>query len=147
MSHEHHEPLVVNRRIRIPASEFEWSFARSGGPGGQNVNKVNTKALLRWDLNATESLPADVMERFRKNCRRRITSEGEFLITSQRFRDQAKNVQDCLDKLRDLLAAAAVKPKVRKKTKPSRASKERRLRNKREHADKKKQRKRPRLDD
>lgn len=139
--------LKVTRRIRVPMTEFDWTFARSGGPGGQNVNKVNTKAQLRWNLAETEALPPDVMERFRKKCRRRITSDGEFLISSQRYRDQGRNVQDCLDKLRDLLADAAVRPKQRKKTKPTRASKERRLKSKREQAQKKKARKPPRMDE
>jgi ribosome-associated protein len=141
------EILTVNRRIRIPLSEFEWTFARSGGPGGQNVNKVSSKAQLRWKLAATESLPADVKQRFVQHYKRRITKEGEFLIGSQRYRDQGKNVADCLEKLRELLLAVAVAPTPRKKTKPSRGAKERRLKGKREHSQRKQMRKAPRRDD
>jgi len=139
--------LIVTRRIRIPLSEFEWSFARSGGPGGQNVNKVSTKAQLRWKVHETESLPDDVKERFTQKYRRRITKEGEFLTSSQRYRDQPKNVDDCLQKLRELILTVVKPPKRRKKTKPSRASKERRLQQKRERSERKRQRKPPRRND
>jgi len=141
------ETLDVNRRIRIPLSEFEWTFARSGGPGGQNVNKVSSKAQLRWKLDEAESLPADVKQRFVQAYRRRITTDGEFLITSQRYRDQAKNVADCLEKLRELLLAVATAPTPRKKTKPSRGAKERRLKGKREHSQRKQMRQPPRRDE
>ena len=146
MSNDRDE-LVVNRRIRIPLSEFAWSFARSGGPGGQNVNKVSSKAQLRWKIDETQSLPEDVKERFVRKYHRRITKDGEFLTSSQRYRDQPKNVNDCLEKLRELILAVAVAPKPRKKTKPSRASKERRLQGKRERAKRKQMRKQPRGDE
>jgi len=139
--------LVVSRRIRIPLDEFEWTFARSSGPGGQNVNKTSTKAQLRWKLDESPSLPDDVKQRFRTQCRRRMTKDGECLITSQRYRDQQKNVDDCLNKLRDLLKQAVTPPKKRKQTKPTRASKERRLRQKKQRGEKKKQRKPPKLDE
>lgn len=136
--------LVVNDRIRIPLTEFDFSFSRSSGPGGQNVNKLNTKATLRWDVAGSPSLPETVRRRFMEKFRRRITVEGELVITSQRFRDQGRNVADCLAKLRDLLAEAAVAPKPRKKTKMSRRQKEKRLRQKRERSQKKQLRKDPR---
>jgi len=119
--------LEVNDRVRIPDEEFSWTFVRSGGPGGQNVNKVASKAVLRWNVVASPNLPDDIKNRLRQQQSRRITGDGDFLITSQRYRDQERNRLDCLEKLGDMLRAAAVKPKVRRKTKPSRGSRERRL--------------------
>ncbi len=80
--------LTVNSRISIPHEEFEFSFARSGGPGGQNVNKVNSKALLRWPVVTSAALPPDVRARFLARYRSRLTVEGEVIVTSQRYRDQ-----------------------------------------------------------
>ncbi|MEX0702860.1 MAG: alternative ribosome rescue aminoacyl-tRNA hydrolase ArfB [Planctomycetales bacterium] len=139
--------LVVDPRIAVPRSEFEFSFVRSSGPGGQNVNKVATKARLRWPVLESPSLPEDVRERFVARHRRRITREGEFVISSQRYRDQARNVADCLDKLREMLADAAVAPKRRKKTKPSRGARERRLTEKRQQSERKRRRRPPRREE
>ena len=119
--------LEVNDRVRIPDEEFSWTFVRSGGPGGQNVNKVASKAVLRWNVVASPNLPDDIKNRLRQQQSRRITGDGDFLITSQRYRDQERNRLDCLEKLGEMLRAAAVRPKVRRKTKPSRGSQERRL--------------------
>ncbi|MGH7225010.1 MAG: alternative ribosome rescue aminoacyl-tRNA hydrolase ArfB [Gemmataceae bacterium] len=119
--------LEINDRIRIPDEEFSWTFVRSGGPGGQNVNKVASKAVLRWNVVASPSLSDDIKERLRQQQRRRITGDGDLLLTSQRYRDQERNRLDCLEKLREMLRAAAVTPKARRKTKPSRGAKERRL--------------------
>lgn len=126
--------LEVNPHLRVPETEFEWSYVRSGGPGGQNVNKVASKAVLRWHLSASPSLPADVKARLRAREANRITTEGELVLTSQRFRDQERNRQDCLDKLREMIARAAARPKVRRKTKPTRGSQEARLRAKKRRA-------------
>ena len=122
--------LEVGRRIRIPLREFHFQFARSSGAGGQNVNKVNTKATLRWDVEDSESLPEDLRERFCAKYRRRISREGELVLSSQRFRDQGRNVADCLEKLRGMLEEVARPVKKRKATKPTRSSKERRLKEK-----------------
>jgi ribosome-associated protein len=119
--------LEISDRIRIPDEEFSWSFVRSGGPGGQNVNKVASKAVLRWNFVASPSLPDDIKARLQQQQRRRITSDGDLLLTSQRYRDQERNRLDCLDKLAEMLRAAAVVPKKRRKTKPSRGAHERRL--------------------
>lgn len=139
--------LDVNSRIRIPCGEFEWSVARSSGPGGQNVNKVNSKVVLRWNVALSESLPGDVRERFVTAYRRRITAEGDLVLSSERFRDQPKNVTDCLEKLRELLLAVATAPKPRRPVKPTRASKVRRITAKRERTQTKERRRPPRLDD
>ena len=139
--------LIVNSRIRIPMSEFSFSYMRSAGPGGQNVNKVSTKVRLRWGVLESPNLPGTVKERFRTKYARRMTAQGEILITSQRTRDRSRNVDDCLEKLREMLAEAAVVPKPRKKTKPSKASREKRLQRKREQAAKKQRRRRPMLDE
>ncbi|MDA0999853.1 MAG: alternative ribosome rescue aminoacyl-tRNA hydrolase ArfB [bacterium] len=132
--------LVVNRRIHIPLREFHFQFARSGGAGGQNVNKVNTKAILRWAVSGSPSLPADVRDRFCERYRRRITREGELVLASQRFRDQGRNVADCLEKLRQLIEEVATAPKRRRPTRPTKAAKERRLGEKHRLSEKKKRR-------
>lgn len=142
----HSEPLRINPRIAIPRSELLFSFVRSSGPGGQNVNKVASKAVLRWSVANSPSLPADVRLRLTSANRRRINDRGELILTSQRYRDQARNIDDCLDKLRQLVLAAASPPKPRKKTRVPKAARESRLRTKRSVAEKKQRRKRP-LDD
>ena len=129
--------LNVTTRIVIPEEELHFSFARSGGPGGQNVNKVNSKATLRWNPSASAALPEDVRGRFLAKFANRLTNEGEIVITSQKSRDQPKNVADCLEKLREMLAAVAVPPKKRRPTNPSRASKKRRLADKKAQGAKK----------
>ncbi|MEX2187670.1 MAG: alternative ribosome rescue aminoacyl-tRNA hydrolase ArfB [Pirellulales bacterium] len=134
--------LVVNSRIAIPDQELSFTYARSSGPGGQNVNKVNSKAVLRWSLVANTSVPEDVRTRFSAKYRSRITVDGEIVISSERYRDQGRNTADCLDKLRAMLEAVATPPKKRRPTKPSRASRERRLKSKTEQSEKKKGRQR-----
>lgn len=135
--------LEVNERIRIPDDEFQWSYARSGGPGGQNVNKVASKAVLRWDLAASLSVPEDVKARLRAQQPSRMTVEGEMLVTSERFRDQERNRQDCLEKLGAMLLQAAVVPKARKKTKVSKGAKRARLADKKRNSARKQDRRRP----
>ncbi len=141
------EMLDVSPRIRVSCREFSWSAARSSGPGGQNVNKVNSKVILRWSVVQSASLPDDVRARFVATYPRRITIEGDLILSSERYRDQLKNVTDCLDKLRELLLAVAIAPKARRAVKPTKASKRRRLANKRERTETKARRRPPRLDD
>jgi ribosome-associated protein len=133
--------LDINANIHIPETELEWTYVRSSGPGGQNVNKVASKAVLRWNVPATTALPDDVKARLRAQQASRLTTEGDLLLTSQRYRDQERNRQDCLEKLRAIVTAATIVPKVRKKKKPTRASKERRLAAKKHRSAVKKQRK------
>lgn len=135
--------LEINSQIQIPDSEFRWSFVRSGGPGGQNVNKVASKAVLRWDLAASASVPEDVKARLRTLQRRRLTREGELVLSSQRYRDQGRNIEDCRDKLRDMILQAAAVPKARKASRPSRGARERRLREKRRRSLAKTRRRQP----
>jgi ribosome-associated protein len=129
--------LVVTAQLRIPLREFEFTFARSGGPGGQNVNKVNSKALLRWPVVRSPSVPDDVRRRLVARHRRRITAEGDLLVASQRFRDAGRNAADCLEKLREILAEAAAPVRPRKPTRPTRASIRRRIDDKRRKSQKK----------
>lgn len=126
--------------IELPVAELDFSFARSAGPGGQNVNKVNSKAILRWPILSSESLPAEVKERFLTRFANRITVDGDLVISSQKYRDQSKNVEDCLEKLRWMIATVAKAPSARKPTKPSRAAKEKRIESKKQLSQKKKQR-------
>jgi len=139
--------LIVNHRIRIPLAEIRFEFARSSGAGGQNVNKVSSKARLRWGIHTSQALPDDVRERFTRRYGRRITNDGEFVLASERYRDQGRNVQDCLDKLRDMLLGVATPPKRRVATRPGRAAKERRLSDKKRRAGVKRTRGRAGRDD
>lgn len=129
--------LFVNERITIPHAEFRFTYSRSGGPGGQNVNKVNSRVQLRWNLDRTAALPADVLERLRQQYHRQISSEGDLCLTSQRFRDQGRNVLDVLDKLATMVRAVAEPPKKRIRTRVSKGQKQRRLDNKRRLSEKK----------
>jgi ribosome-associated protein len=135
--------LEINDQLRIPETELEWSFVRSGGPGGQNVNKVASKAVLRWHLAGSPSVPEAVKARLRAHQRRRITGEGDLVLTSQRYRDQERNRQDCLDKLRELVLQAATPPRPRRPTRPTRGSREARLRAKRRRSATKAERRKP----
>src|ERR1700755_1467091 len=96
--------LRINADISIPRGEIRFTFVRSSGPGGQNVNKVASKAVLRWAPATSPSLPDAVRGRLLAQAGRQINDRGELVLASQRFRDQAKNIDDCLEKLRDLVA-------------------------------------------
>lgn len=135
--------LIVNEQISIPRDEFRIDFARSGGPGGQNVNKVESKAILRWDPSASPSLPADVRDRLLASLAGRLTGEGALVVTSQRTRDQGRNLEDCLEKVRRLVLAAAAPPKVRRATRPTRAARLRRAADKAHRSAIKRQRRDP----
>lgn len=124
----------------MPLEELRFSFARSSGPGGQNVNKVESKAVLRWDVGASRALPAPVLARFRARFARRISGEGVLVLASQRHRERERNVADCLARLEAMLAEAATPPKPRRPTRPTRAAKERRLAAKRHAARRKAER-------
>lgn len=123
--------------MRIPEREFEFTYARSSGPGGQNVNKVNSKAILRWNPSRSPSLSSIQIERLIRNIGHRLSSEGDLLIKSDRFRDQGRNREDCLVKFKEILAEALHVPKTRRKTKPSRSSRKKAKEGKAKHSEKK----------
>jgi ribosome-associated protein len=139
--------MNINDTVSIPDDELRFTFARASGPGGQNVNKVSSKAVLRWDLAANTSVPAEVKDRLRALQRRRVTNEGELVIQGQRFRDQGRNVLDCLARLREIVLEALAVPKPRKATRPSRAAKRRRLEAKRRQSRRKAGRREPGTED
>ena len=134
--------IVVNDGLRIPLSEVELRYVRSSGPGGQNVNKVATKAALRWPVATSPSLPDDVRRRFVARFGSRLTKHGELLLHCDTYRDRLRNRAECLARLRDMIAMVAAAPTPRRKTRPSRASKERRLLAKRLRSERKRQRNR-----
>lgn len=131
--------IVINERLAIPEEDLQWSFARSSGPGGQNVNKVNSKATLRWTPRQG-FLHRAAWIRFQESAKRYLTQDGSVVIQSQEFRDQLQNIEACREKLATLIRAALIAPKRRIKTKPSRASQRRRMDQKRRLSDKKKSR-------
>ena len=122
--------LVVRPGIEIPDSELEVAFIRSAGPGGQNVNKVASAVQLRFALDRSVALRDDVKARARVLAGQRLTDAGEILITSRSHRSQEQNRREAEDRLRELLLRALVAPKKRHATRPTRASKERRLESK-----------------
>ncbi|HEV7279185.1 MAG TPA: alternative ribosome rescue aminoacyl-tRNA hydrolase ArfB [Pirellulaceae bacterium] len=129
--------------IPLPEDEFSWSFVRSQGPGGQNVNKVNSKAVLRWNVRDSSAIPAGPKMRFTEKFANRIAHSGDLILTSDRYRDQPKNVEDCRTKLTEMLQSVWAAPKFRRPIRISKGAKERRLRAKKQRSEKKAGRKNP----
>lgn len=127
----------------IPDDEFDITFVKSSGKGGQNVNKVSTKAVLCWDVALTEFLRLEQKERFMNLFANRINQEGILIIRSDKHRSQKMNLQECFAKLHVMIIEASYKPKKRIPTKKSKGSQEKRLKQKQRHGEKKRQRQRP----
>lgn len=139
--------VVIDRRLVIPAAEIDMAFARSGGPGGQNVNKVASKVEIRWVPGESAALRSALHEHDRAwllaRLQSRLTNAGELIVTSTLTRDQTKNREDALTKLATIVREAMIRPKARRPTRPTRGARERRLQAKRHNSDRKQTRQRP----
>ncbi|MCL2709335.1 MAG: aminoacyl-tRNA hydrolase [Planctomycetaceae bacterium] len=133
--------MSVEGRMHIPPEQLEFTFVRSSGPGGQNVNKVSSKAQLRWNPGKSGLLSSEVLQRLETLFPSHFTKDGDLLITSQKTRDQLKNREDCLAKLQTMILKASTIPKPRKPTKRTKSSVRRRLEDKEKNAQKKEGRK------
>ena len=122
--------LVITPDVSIPDEEFEWKFIRSSGPGGQNVNKVASAVQLRFLLPRNVSLPVAARNRLRRLAGQRLIDDGSILISARSERSQEQNRRDALERLSELIRAALIEPKIRKKTRPTLGSKERRIESK-----------------
>jgi len=131
--------IEISPSLQIDERQLQIDYVRASGPGGQNVNKVATAAQLRFDVQAS-GLPEDVQARLTHLAGNRMTSEGLLLIEAKRFRTQEQNREDAIQRFVELVRKALVKPKARKKTKPTQASKEERLQEKKRRAEIKKMR-------
>lgn len=140
------EDLWITDFLSIPASEFEVTYSRSSGPGGQNVNKVNSKVSVHWQLSTNLSLPEPVRIRLRQLAGSRLNSDGSILVVSQEHRDQVGNQRECMTKIRELILLAMRPPKPRRPTQPTRSSQRRRLADKKSTSDKKSMRQKPNWD-
>lgn len=127
-------------KFNIPEQEYELSFSRSSGAGGQNVNKVNTKATLHWNVRDTAVLPPVVIERFYKKYGNRISADGVVTLSSQVHRTQHLNISEVVKKLHEMIETIALPPKVRKPTKPTKSSVNERIKTKKAKGDTKKKR-------
>ncbi len=134
------QDIVVTPRLTIPAGELTMSFARSGGSGGQNVNKVSSKVDLRWNVESSAALEPDDKSWLLQQLRNKLTSDGTLIVTSTLTRDQIKNRDDAESKLALIVRAALDRPRPRRATKVSKGAKRRRVADKRHKAEIKKNR-------
>lgn len=128
------EPLRINDWLEIPAHSLQWTAARSSGPGGQNVNRVETKVDLRFDFETCETLSPAVRNRLRERAANQLDREGRIMAVAQETRSQAANLELARERVAEMVRASLEPPKVRRVTRPSRGSKERRLQAKRVRA-------------
>jgi ribosome-associated protein len=138
--------IEITPSLKIDERELQIDFVRASGPGGQNVNKVATAAQLRFDVNAS-SLPEEVKARLVHLAGNRVTGDGVLLIEAKRFRTQEQNREDAIQRLVELVRKSSVRPRARKKTKPTQASKEERLKEKKKRGEIKKMRRSPKTPD
>jgi ribosome-associated protein len=131
------QDLEITPRLTIPAGELSIAFARSGGSGGQNVNKVSSKVDLRWNVETSSALNDDDRAWLLQQLRSRLSNDGTLIVTSTLTRDQIKNRADAESKLVLIVSAALQRPKTRRPTKMSKGAKRRRVANKRQHSEKK----------
>jgi ribosome-associated protein len=127
------DAILVRPGVSVPAAAISFAAVRSSGPGGQNVNKVASKVELRVDLSAIVGLDAGARQRLLNLSSGHLDAEGRLLVVSQKTRDQLQNLEDAREKIRALIARALVAPRVRRKTKPTRGSVERRITEKKRH--------------
>ena len=135
--------IRVTDQIAIDEREIEESFVRASGPGGQNVNKLSTAVQLRFDVRGSPSLSAQLKSRLERLAGARLTRDGVLVITAQSHRTQGRNREDALDRLLELIRRAAIVPRTRRPTKPTMASRERRIESKKRKAGHKLRRAKP----
>jgi ribosome-associated protein len=136
------DPLPITSRLTLPAEELEVQFARSGGPGGQNVNKVASKAVLRFSVRTSRALSDGQRHLLLQRLGNKLVGEGELLIHASSYREQARNLEDARERLAQILREALTVPKRRKQTRPTRSSQRRRLESKRQRGQTKSERRR-----
>lgn len=139
--------LTITQTIQIDEQELMESFIRSSGPGGQNVNKVATAVQLRFDAGNSTALDEQVKLRLKRLAGRRMTDEGVIVIEARRYREQEKNRLDARERLAALIRRASEKPRLRRQTRPTKASVQRRVEGKKRRSDVKKMRKRLIIDE